>query len=714
MRLVSFDTETHMSQPGLAAPPMVCGTWQVDGFEPQIALADAALCQLADFLANPEIEICGFHIAYDFAVAAARRPDLLPLIFAAYDAGRVFDGAIGQALIDIHDGLLFWNRLDNRKIGGADEGRYSLSYCERLHLGIDRTAQKEEGSDSWRRRYALLDGVPLAQWPVDAIKYPLEDAANTLGVTKAQKAIGLNLHNMAEQARAAWALHLSAVWGIRTDPKVTAEVVAEIEKAHGETVARFQALGWFGPDGKKVTAVIKRAVAAAFGADLAIPCPTCKGTGKVPSTKTKNLIQCAACDATGVDLSSCTAPRTDGGKLSTAEDTLKESDDSELEAFAEVASDRDWTTYRPILLQGVTVPINPETNVLVVTGRTSYRKPNLQNQPRKGRVRECYVPRPGSLMASVDYSTLELCTLSQVCLWWVGYSNMAEAINAGRDLHDQFAARIRALTYEEQHAQLKAGDKTAKNMRQLSKAPNFGLPGGLGAFKLVLYARQAYSASFCELSGRAQPGECGKVKITDERSGKRACAACVDVAKELRSLWFQEWPEVSDYHAIITTLTEGPLGGAVQVPGPEGPGAPGMGLTRGRCGFCDGANNGFQGLAARGGKTALYNVARLAYTDPSSPLWGVRPLVFIHDEILAEVPEPTAHEAAHAISDVMVATMREFTPDVTITAPPALMRQWFKGAEPTYLCPEHGRQVEPAAVCCTRRRLVPWEPKAKS
>ena len=41
----------------------------------------------------------------------------------------------------------------------------------------------------------------------------------------------------------------------------------------------------------------------------------------------------------------------------------------------------------------VTVPINPEFGSIKVTQRTSCRRPNLQQLPRKGGIRECFVPR---------------------------------------------------------------------------------------------------------------------------------------------------------------------------------------------------------------------------------------------------------------------------------------------------------------------------------
>jgi DNA polymerase I-like protein with 3'-5' exonuclease and polymerase domains len=66
----------------------------------------------------------------------------------------------------------------------------------------------------------------------------------------------------------------------------------------------------------------------------------------------------------------------------------------------------------------------------------------------------------------------------------------------------------------------------------------------------------------------------------------------------------------------------------------------------------------------------------------------------VHDEIIAEVPEDRAHEAAHRIAEVMVETMNLYTPDVPARAEPALMRRWYKAADPVYV----------------DGRLVPWEP----
>ncbi len=109
-------------------------------------------------------------------------------------------------------------------------------------------------------------------------------------------------------------------------------------------------------------------------------------------------------------------------------------------------------------------------------------------------------------------------------------------------------------------------------------------------------------------------------------------------------------------------------------------------------GFCDGANTLFQGLAADGAKNALFRVAHECYVDQGTALFGTRPVVFVHDEIIAEVPADIAHEASERLAVVMCQAMAEYVPDVPITAKPALMERWLKAAEPVY----------------ANGRLVPW------
>ncbi len=60
---------------------------------------------------------------------------------------------------------------------------------------------------------------------------------------------------------------------------------------------------------------------------------------------------------------------------------------------------------------------------------------------------------------------------------------------------------------------------------------------------------------------------------------------------------------------------------------------------RGGLDFCSGANNGFQALESDIMKDGMYEVSRECYTDRSSVLYGVRPLLLNHDDVLCEMIE---------------------------------------------------------------------------
>jgi hypothetical protein len=174
------------------------------------------------------------------------------------------------------------------------------------------------------------------------------------------------------------------------------------------------------------------------------------------------------------------------------------------------------------------------------------------------------------------------------------------------------------------------------------------------------------------------------------------CIACIEYAEELRAAYFEEFPEVPEYFEWVKSFhgVEDSLAVVESI---------GTGFVRGGLHASNLANQGFQHLASRGAKHALWKVSWECYNDSNSPLYGSRPVVFAHDEILSElrgVDRRHVHAAAYRKSDVMVAAMREFVPDVHVDAPPALMPgRWLKDAEPAF---------------DSEGLLIPWEPKDKA
>ncbi len=270
----------------------------------------------------------------------------------------------------------------------------------------------------------------------------------------------------------------------------------------------------------------------------------------------------------------------------------------------------------------------------------------LEKQPPGSRligVRECFTPRPGFLYVSADFSGLELCTLAQVCLDLFGWSRLAEALNAGEDPHLSLACEILGITYEEGKSRKKAKDPAVDQARQTAKVGNFGFPGGLGAVAFQAFAWSNY-----------------RVRVT------------IPEAKRLKALWLRRWPEMSHFFDYVNQAVNSPSKTIRQVRSNR---------LRGGLSFCDGCNTLFQGLGADAATAAHYAVTKACYAIPDSPLYGSKPVNFVHDETILESPEDRAQGAARELSRVMVEEAKIWLPGVKIKAEPTIARRWSKQAE---------------------------------
>jgi DNA polymerase-1 len=109
------------------------------------------------------------------------------------------------------------------------------------------------------------------------------------------------------------------------------------------------------------------------------------------------------------------------------------------------------------------------------TGRLSSINPNLQNIPIRtetGReIRACFVPEPGNLLLSVDYSQVELRVLAHIANEQV----LRDIFLRGEDVHTETASAVFELPPE----QLDVG------MRSKAKMVNYGIVYGLSAYGLA-------------------------------------------------------------------------------------------------------------------------------------------------------------------------------------------------------------------------------------
>lgn len=127
--------------------------------------------------------------------------------------------------------------------------------------------------------------------------------------------------------------------------------------------------------------------------------------------------------------------------------------------------------------------INPETGkihtsynqTVTATGRISSTNPNLQNIPIRTddgkEIRRAFIPDPGDLLLSADYSQIELRLIADLS----GDREMIDAFLSGADIHRATASKI-------YHTPI---DEVTESQRRHAKTANFGIIYGISAFGLA-------------------------------------------------------------------------------------------------------------------------------------------------------------------------------------------------------------------------------------
>ena len=176
------------------------------------------------------------------------------------------------------------------------------------------------------------------------------------------------------------------------------------------------------------------------------------------------------------------AKKTKTGQYVTSEEVLQQLRNKH-EIVADILEHRGLKKLIGTYIDALPKLINPKTGhihtsfnqTITATGRLSSSDPNLQNIPIRGEdgkeIRKAFIPEPGCLFFSADYSQIELRVMAHLSQ----DAEMIKVFSEGKDLHAATAANI----YK------KPIDEVTRDERTKSKRANFGIIYGITVFGLA-------------------------------------------------------------------------------------------------------------------------------------------------------------------------------------------------------------------------------------
>ena len=171
--------------------------------------------------------------------------------------------------------------------------------------------------------------------------------------------------------------------------------------------------------------------------------------------------------------------KTPKGQPSTAEAVLQDLA-LQFELPAVILEYRGMAKLKSTYTDTLPLRINPDTGrvhtsyhqAVAATGRLSSSEPNLQNIPVRTaegrRIRQAFVAEPGFVLVAADYSQIELRIMAHLS----GDEGLRAAFERGEDIHSATAAEV-------------FGGPVTGEQRRRAKAINFGLIYGMSAFGLA-------------------------------------------------------------------------------------------------------------------------------------------------------------------------------------------------------------------------------------
>lgn len=667
--MIAIDFETYLISNESVFPKPVCLS-SYDGSEAFLFNREDSL----DFLKSHvnKTLLIAHNAVFECGVIVTHYPELAELVFNALDSGLIHCTKINESLWNVQrekqlHGLTLAGLVQHYFDVDISGGKKSITGYKKGTGIIDNTTGKwkvppvKEEIDPWRLRYSELDGIPIAEWPKEAVDYAIDDSIWAYKVYKQQQPIEQRL-----ALTSAVYLNLMGAQGFNIDQ----ERVLLLEKEIWEFLTpRYDFL-----------------VSEGF-CDY-IP------KQKQPRKQVKKLKEYVESLGLSLMYTNKGATATSGEALSSY---LTQKDDGVLKAFSELSKYEKILTSYINHLKGAE-KIYSQYSTTLNTGRTSssssklFSSINIQQIPRAVEgvsydVRNCFIPRPGFKIFSIDYSGLELCSAAHQLYTTVGYSYMREALNEGdkpTDMHSKLAAKIKGVPYEEFIAH--KSEQEYKDARQKAKPINLGFPGGIGYDTMrhlmwrdgiatqfqVLEKARSKKDLYYYLTALASPD------LRIKRLNKREFALVQDELVLLKKYIFDLYPDLEQF--LKETHNKFLTGKVRHVKNEfdEWEEEPMYmydthGFKRDWCTYtalCNGLL--MQTPSAIGFQRACNKVIRTFYKHPD-----IIPQAEIHDELVGEVREGR-YDLIDEVANIMIEEMQNVLSSVRIAVEASVSDYWQK------------------------------------
>ena len=639
---IAIDFETYLIGDGSIFPAPVCLS-TYNGTEAFLLDKEEAREWLTEHL-NKDTLIA-HNAVFECGVIIKHYPELTNRVLDALDNDLIYCTKINESL---------WNIQREKALFGL-----TLAGLVAHYFATDISAGK--GEDAWRMRYSELDGIPISEWPKEAVDYAIDDSIWAYKVYSKQVGINQGL-----ALKSAVYLNLMGAEGFL----INQERVELLEKEIWEFLTpRYDFL-----------------VAEGF-CDY-IP------RQKQPRKQVKKLKEYV--EGLGVTLM-----YTNKGATATSGEALAsyqtQCDSPILKAFSELSRYEKILTSYIKNLKGNS-KIYSQYSTTLNTGRTSssgsklFSSLNIQQIPRAVEgvsydVRNCFIPREGFKVCSIDYSGLELCSAAHQLYKTLGYSYMREALNDGTsptDMHSKLASKIKKVPYEEFIAHKK--ELEYKDARQKAKPINLGFPGGIGYDTMrhlmwkdgiktnfqVLETAKRKNDLYYYLTQLAAPD------IRIRRVNKTEYALVQDELVLLKKYMFDLYPDLEQFlketHLrFLTGKTKFKKNDFDEWEEEPMYMYDTHGFKRDWCTYTA-LCNGFlmQTPSAVGAQKAVNAIVRKYYDNPD-----IFPQAFIHDEIVFEIRENCEHLAEEA-AYIMIDEMQTVLSSVRISVEASMSDYWQK------------------------------------